>query len=183
MRSEPNREIPPLASSEDASLAEYSRLVFRLARQFYLHGGDEDDLYQEGMIGLLKAVRAYDPGKNDSFEAFATLCIRRQLYDAVRRSARLSQREEEALSKLGFIMQEAPDPETQCLANETEKEIQAALNGLLSAFEASVLSPYLAGCTVREIAGTLGCTEKSVGNAIQRIRRKLAQYLSQGDSR
>ena len=183
MKGEPNRDFFQFSASEDESLAAYSRLVFRLARQFYLHGGDEDDLYQEGMIGLLKAVRSYDPRKNDSFEAFAALCIRRQLYDAVRRSARLSQREEEALSKLGFIQEQAPDPETQCLANETEKEIQAALKGLLSAFEASVLSPYLAGCTVREIAGTLGCTEKSVENAIQRIRRKLAQYLSQGDSR
>lgn len=183
MKTDPTEKKRQLILSEDASAAAYSRLVFRLARQFYLHGGDEDDLYQEGMIGLLKAIRTYDPEKNDRFEAYATLCIRRQLYDAVRRSARLSHREEEALQRLGFLGAQALDPETQCLANETEKEIKTALQGLLSAFEASVLSPYLEGCTVREIAAGLGRTEKSVDNAIQRIRKKLAQYLSQGDSR
>ena len=171
------------AFEEERSAAEYSRLVSRLVRQFFLHGGDQDDLYQEGMIGLLKAIRSYDPAKNDHFEAYASLCIRRQLYDAVRASARLSQKEEEALCKLGFTGVETPDPETQCLANETEKEIKTALQGLLSAFEASVLSPYLEGCSVREIAVQLGCAEKSVGHAILRIRRKLARYLSQGDSR
>lgn len=171
------------AFEEERSAAEYSCLVSRLVRQFFLHGGDQDDLYQEGMIGLLKAIRSYEPAKNDRFEAYASLCIRRQLYDAVRASARLSQKEEEALRKLGFTGAETPDPETQCLANKTEKEIKTALQGLLSAFEASVLSPYLEGCSVREIAEQLGCAEKSVGNAILRIRRKLARYLSQGDSR
>lgn len=163
--------------------AEYSRLVSRLVRQFYLRGGDRDDLYQEGMIGLLKAIRSYDPARNDSFEAYASLCIRRQLYDAIRRTAKLSMREEDALQQLGCSTDASPDPETQCLANETEKEIKAAMQGLLSAFEASVLDPYLEGFSVCEIASRLGRDRKSVDNAILRIRRKLANYLSQGDSR
>ena len=149
----------------------------------FLQGGDRDDLYQEGMIGLLKAIRAYDPQRSDSFEAFASLCIRRGLYDAVRRSARMALREEDALARIPLPGASAPDPETQCLANETEKEIKAALHGLLSAFEASVLDPYLEGYTVREIARMRGCKEKSVENAVLRIRRKLAQYLTLGDSR
>ena len=168
---------------EEAFAAEYSRLVSRLVRPYFLQGGDQDDLYQEGMIGLLKAIRSYDPVKNDHFEAYAALCIRRQLYDAIRRSAKTSLREEDALRQLSLSAREAPDPETQLLANESEKEIKAALQGLLSDFEGSVLSPYLEGYSVREIAERLGCTAKSVGNAILRIRRKLAQYLSQGENR
>ena len=181
---EQNRSTSLIPSSAEETFAEeYSRLVSRLVRPFYLRGGDQDDLYQEGMIGLLKAIRAYDPAKNDRFEAFAALCIRRQLYDAIRRSADFSRREEDALQRLCVTVGEMPDPETQCLANETEKEIKAALQGLLSAFEASVLDLYLEGFTVREIASQLQREAKSVDNAVLRVRKKLAQYLSEGDSR
>lgn len=168
---------------EEAFAAEYSRLVSRLVRPYFLQGGDQDDLYQEGMIGLLKAIRTYDPQKNDHFEAYAVLCIRRQLYDAIRRSAKASQREDDVLLQLGGMDTAEPDPETQFLAQETEKEIKAALQGMLSGFEGSVLTPYLEGYSVREIAERLGCTAKSAGNAVLRIRRKLAQYLSQGENR
>ncbi len=170
---------------EELWAAEHSRLVSRAVRQFFLQGGDQDDLYQEGMIGLLKAIRSYDPARNDNFEAYASLCIRRQLYDAVRKDARSSLREEAALRLItpDPALADVPDPETQCLANETETEIKAALHGFLSAFEASVLDPYLAGYSVSEISRSLGRSPKSVENAILRIRRKLARYLSQGESR
>ena len=174
-----------IPADEEGRAAQYSRLVSRIVRQFFLQGGDQDDLYQEGMIGLLKAIRSYDPARNDNFEAYASLCIRRQLYDAVRRDARTSRREEDVLRQIAPdpVLTGAPDPETQCLANETETEIKAALHGFLSAFEASVLDPYLAGYSVSEISRRLERSPKSVENAILRIRRKLARYLSQGDSR
>ena len=172
-------------TEEESRAAEYSRLVSRLVRQYFLQGGDSDDLYQEGMIGLLKAIRSYDPARSDNFEAYATLCIRRQIYDAIRRDARFSQREEDVLRRIAPdpVLTGHGDPETQCLANETETEIKAALHGFLSAFETSVLDPYLAGYSVGEISRTLGRSPKSVENAILRIRRKLARYLSQGESR
>ena len=178
-------EQAALPDNEELRAAEYSRLVSRIVRQFFLRGGDRDDLYQEGMIGLLKAIRSYDPARSDNFEAYASLCIRRQLYDAVRRDASLSRREEDVLRRMAPdpSLTCGQDPETQCLANETETEIKAALQGLLSAFETSVLDPYLAGYSVSEISRTLGRSPKSVENAILRIRRKLARYLSQGDSR
>ena len=178
-------EQAALPDNEELRAAEYSRLVSRIVRQFFLRGGDRDDLYQEGMIGLLKAIRSYDPARSDNFEAYASLCIRRQLYDAVRRDASLSRREEDVLRRMAPdpSLTGGQDPETQCLANETETEIKAALQGLLSAFETSVLDPYLAGYSVSEISRTLGRSPKSVENAILRIRRKLARYLSQGDSR
>lgn len=174
-----------LLRDEELRAAEYSRLVSRIVRQFFLQGGDQDDLYQEGMIGLLKAIRSYDPARSDNFEAYASLCIRRQIYDTIRRDARLLLREEDALRQIAPdpALAGTPDPETQCLANETETEIKAALHGFLSAFEASVLDPYLAGYSVSEISRSLGRSSKSVENAILRIRRKLARYLSQGENR
>lgn len=175
----------PVPQDEEGRAVFYSRLVARMVRQFFLQGGDQDDLYQEGMIGLLKAIRTYDPARSDNFEAYASLCIRRQLYDAVRRDVRLSQREEDVLRQIAPdpVLAGTGDPETQCLANETETEIKAALHGFLSAFEASVLDPYLAGYSVGEISRRLDRSPKSVENAILRIRRKLARYLSQGENR
>ena len=85
---------------EELRAAQYSRLVSRIVRQFFLQGGDQDDLYQEGMIGLLKAIRSYDPARSDNFEAYASLCIRRQIYDTIRRDARLLLREEDALRQI-----------------------------------------------------------------------------------
>jgi len=167
---------------EEASARAHSRLVARLVRRFFLRGGDSDDLYQEGMIGLLYAIRNYDPARSDSFEAYATLCIRSRLYDAVRLDARASRRESLLAGKLEPHPKNMKDPETLLLANESAKEIQEALGGLLSAFEASVLGPYLEGYTVNEIASGLHRDAKSVDNAVQRIRRKLAKYL-QGDNR
>ncbi len=182
---EKKREPARLILQEEACAAEYSRLVSRLVRRFFLQGGDQDDLYQEGMIGLLKAIRSYDPARSDNFEAYASLCIRRRLYDMVRRDVRLFQREEGALQKLvGYsTLPESQDPEAQCVANETESEIQSALKGLLSPFESAVLEPYLEGFSAAEISSRLGSKPKSVENAVLRIRRKLARYLSQGDGR
>lgn len=178
----------PASAHEENFAREYSRLVSRLIRPLFLRGGDQDDLYQEGMIGLLKAIRSYDPARNNSFEAYATFCIRNRLYDAVRSDVSGYRREEGTRTRLQLFSalpgEEAhTDPETQCLANESAKEIQAALHGLLSPFEASVLDPYLEGYTVNEIAARMARPSKSVDNAIRRIRQKLAHYLNNGDSR
>lgn len=185
MTQNPQETSGLIPREEELRAAEHSRLVSRIVRQFFLQGGDQDDLYQEGMIGLLKAIRSYDPARSDNFEAYASLCIRRQIYDTIRRDARLLLREEDALRQIAPdpALAGTPDPETQCLANETETEIKAALHGFLSAFEASVLDPYLAGYSVSEISRSLGRSPKSVENAILRIRRKLARYLSQGEIR
>ena len=167
---------------EEASLRRYAQLVRRVIRPYYLQGGDYDDLYQEGMVGLLRAVRRYDPERGAGFEAFASVCIRRQVIDALRREASISERDQKLLE---LTPDSAPDsdPELLCLANESAKEITEHLSGLLSAFEASVLDRYLGGLSTAEIAALLGREQKSVDNAIGRIRRKLAQFLAKGDSR
>jgi len=168
------------SNSEDALARRYARLVRRCARPYFLTGGDYHDLTQERMIG-----------RSDNFEAFAVLCIRRQIYDAVRRSKRkdghlqiefvefTESSDQERLSGVKFQQ----DPETELLAKESAQEIQSALSGLLSIFETSVLRFYLEGYTVSEIAQRLQKERKSVDNAIGRIRRKLAEYLQKGDNR
>ena len=136
--------LPPLGEEELAR--RYARLVQSCVRPYFLTGGDYDDLVQEGMIGLLKAIRQYDPARSGHFEAFAALCIRRQVYDALRRSKRKDGRlsieymempDESGQALPGVSLSQ--DPETQVLAKESAWEIQKALSGLLSAFETAVL--------------------------------------------
>ncbi len=177
-----------LSQGEEEELARrYARLVQSCVRPYFLTGGDYDDLVQEGMIGLLKAIREYDPARSQNFEAFAALCIRRQVYDALRRSKR-----KDGHLHIEYVEQAegdgeglphgsaSQDPEAQFLAKESAWEIQKALSGLLSAFETAVLRSYLEGYTSSEIAEVLHRTPEAVENAIGRIRRKLAKYLQQG---
>ncbi len=168
---------------EERYIREYSNLVRRVIRPYFLTGGDYDDLYQEGLIGLLFAIRSYDESKNDNFSAYASLCIKRRVIDAIRRGNSQTARNTHVT---GFILEDDPskhtiyNPEIQILANETAKEIKTKLSDLLSPFESSVLDWYLDGFTSSEIAKETGRTNKSVDNAINRIKRKLADYLSNG---
>ena len=174
--------------SEEEVVSRYARLVRTVVRPYFLSGGSGEDLYQEGMIGLLKAVRTYDPSRSPRFEPYAAACIRHRIFDALRRQ---QQEWEKRLCRADSPVPLCDcsaddilsDPETEVLASESAQEIKTALSGLLSAFEASVLEPYLRGCSVAEIAAQLNRPAKSVDNAVQRIRRKFAQYLSQGDNR
>lgn len=175
----------PQNLSEDEMASEYIRLVRSCARPYFLAGGDGEDLVQEGMIGLLKAIREFDSTKSDNFEAFAYLCVRRRIYDAVRKSRRND-------GKLEIELFDSPDaaclagvsesgnPEAELLSKESALEIKMALSGLLSAFETSVLRLYFQGFTSSQIAQKLSKDSKSVDNAIGRIRRKLSRHLSQG---
>ena len=178
----------PSPIGEEEQIRANVQLVRSCIRPYFLQGGDFDDLYQEGMLGLLSAVRSYDPTRNDSFQAYASLCIKRRVIDAVRRDAthrshvELEQQSmEEALDRYAAGL--SIDPEASFLANETAKEIKSTLSGMLSPFEVSVLDRYLEGYTSSEIADQLRRNRKSVDNAIKRIRQKLAKYLSQsGDN-
>ncbi len=168
--------------SEDEIARKYSRLVSREVRQLFLRSiGDGDDLYQEGMMGLLKAIRQYDPLRNDSFEAFATLCVRSRLYDAVRSDASFVRREEQAIEHLiqtgEAAGHSAADPEAYVLDGESTREIREILAGILSSFESAVLEPYLEGYSVQEISQMLSKEPKAVHNAVARIRKKLAPYV------
>ncbi|NCB04473.1 MAG: sigma-70 family RNA polymerase sigma factor [Clostridia bacterium] len=178
----------PRRIDEDAFVTEYARLVRRVIRPYFLTGGDYDDLYQEGMIGLLRAVRTYDAARNPNFEPYAVRCVRNRIFDILR-----AQKKEELSNQLvsdqwQVFAERSADgslagPEETVLASESEQEIRESLSGLLSAFEASVLDSYLRGYTTSEIALWLNRSAKSVDNAIRRIRCKLAHELTHGDSR
>ena len=176
------------AGAEEMLAERYVRLVRICARPYFLNGGDSEDLIQEGMLGLLSAIREFDPGKGASFKTYAETCIRNRIQSAIRSAARKKHAPlndgiplEDVLSddsqSLGTQLFQR-SPEEQVLARETEKEFISAYSRCLSRFEAQILRLYLAGLSYQEIAAQTGRAPKSVDNAVQRIRRKLAKLPS-----
>ncbi len=183
------------ASGMDELFERYKNVVRSIASTMYLIGGENEDLIQEGMIGLFKAVQEYDPGRDASFGTFARLCITRQIYSAVKASGR---KKHIPLNTYVSLYEETKDddengravevkdmlrasdttePEHVVLSNEKSEEIEKAIEEELSAFEKNVLELYVTGMSYSEIADVLGKNEKATDNAIQRIRSKLKKYL------
>ncbi|MCI8474572.1 MAG: sigma-70 family RNA polymerase sigma factor [Oscillospiraceae bacterium] len=180
--------------AEEHLAARYSRLVRICARPYFLAGGDSEDLIQEGMIGLLSAIRGFQPDRGSTFRTYAEICIRHRLYSAVKSAAGgkhspLNQSVsidsslfEEVSSSYSYGERSLPagDPEDMLISRE-DREIQ--LKGLrekLSGYEKIILDFYLDGLSCQEIAQKTGKTFKSVDNAVQRIRRKAAPFLTSG---
>ena len=170
-------------------LAKYKNLVRSRARLYYMAGADKEDLVQEGMIGLFKAIRDFDPTKQASFRGFAEICIKRQIITAVKTAARqkhiplnsyvsLSKPvyEDESDRTLVDMLaeREAVDPEEMFLRREKAEAMEAEISQKLSSLEQTVLSLYLTGMNYQEIAVELDRTPKSIDNALQRIKRKLS---------
>ena len=160
----------------------YGGLVRRESRKFFLAGADEEDLIQEGMIGLFKAVKNYDKDKNASFSTFASLCVKRQIYTTVTASKRKKHGplnnyislfndhgEEEQ------FMEEDTNPEQVLIQKENISDYYKKIETKLSGFEKDVMELYLSGENYVEIARKLDKPTKSIDNAIQRIRRKLGE--------
>lgn len=169
-------------------IEKYRGLVRMEARKFFLAGGDEEDLIQEGMIGLFKAICSYQKEKDTAFSTFAVLCIRRQIYTTVTASNRkkhgplnnyisiFGNYEENGEGKLDEVLEDFDEnPEELLLRKEKIRNYYNMIDEKLSRFEKQVLEHYLNGENYTEIAQKLGRTGKSVDNAIQRIRRKLSQ--------
>lgn len=179
--------------AEEALSERYMRLVRVCARPLFLAGGSSEDLIQEGMIGLLSAIRQYDPQCGSSFSTFAELCIRSRLLSAIKSASRkkhlplndglsLEQLSEDSGSQFTANPEVfRQDPENLVLARESKEELYAAFSHCLSKMENRVLAYYLDGYSYREIGARLGKDEKAVDNAVQRIRRKLARNLNPGD--
>ncbi|MBQ9279173.1 MAG: RNA polymerase sporulation sigma factor SigH [Lachnospiraceae bacterium] len=170
-------------------MKKYGGIVKREVRAVYLIGAEPDDLMQEGMIGLFKAIRDFEADKGTVFSTFATLCVRRQIKTAINNSNRkkhiplnnyisiYAENEE-----YGYELEdnlESDDnnsnPEDMMIAKEKSKALNEQIEKKLSSFEKKVLSCYLDGLSYQEIAQRLDKTEKSVDNALQRIRRKLSE--------
>lgn len=171
----------------DYLMNKYKNLVRKKAKALYLIGGDTDDLIQEGMIGLFKAVRDYRPDKDSSFYHFADLCIARQMYTAVEASNR---KKHAPLNSYVPLYADTPDadgvqlgdvlgsmdesnPENLFINRENLKDFQEKVNKNLSSMEKAVLTYYLQGFGYVQIAELMECEPKSVDNALQRIKKKL----------
>lgn len=175
------------ARAEEELVSRYARLVRICARPLFLAGGDSEDLIQEGMVGLLHAMRTYDPARQAQFRTYAEVCIRSRLLSAVRAAGRDKHSPlnhyvslETPLFDTAVSMQ-GDNPEDMLIDREDRNERLSALKDQLSGFEAKILRLYLGGLSYGEIAQQIGRSAKSVDNAVQRIRRKLARQLTSGD--
>ena len=180
-------------AAEEALAGRYMQLVRVCARPLFLAGGDSEDLSQEGMFGLLSAIREYDPAQGVSFRSFAEHCIRMRLFSAVKSASRLkhlplndSMPLEQLSDDPSSQLSAAPEifrrsPEDLVLARESKEELKELCERRLSRLEKQVWYLYLEGLSYRDIARRLQREDKSVDNAVQRIRRKLAQTLHPGD--
>ena len=164
----------------------YAPLVRSSVRTLYLIGADTEDLVQEGMIGLFKAIRSYEEDRDASFYTFAKLCIDRQIYSAIKASNRKKHSplnsyisiyskngddEEELINNLEAG--NAFDPERIVLEKENALYFETLIESSLSKLEKAVLPLYLEGISYSEIAEKLGRTPKAIDNAVQRIREKI----------
>ena len=179
--------------AEEQLVRRYAGLVRSCARPLFLAGGDSEDLIQEGMLGLLRAVREYDGKKAAAFRTFAEVCIRNRLYSALRAAARDKHTPLNRSVPLdppffdgnsysfGALHASSADPEELIIDRDRVSDLLESTRKQLSKFEAKILGLYLDGLSCQEIAQMVGKSPKSVDNAVQRVRRKAARQLSSGD--
>ena len=162
-------------------LEKYKPLVISLARRYFLTGAEIDDLIQEGMIGLYKAIISYDKSKNDSFTNFASMCIKRQIISAIKKNQRLKNSFfKDLINEDDFYVNEIPsideNPENKIIIKEDYSILKQEILSKLTSLEKKILREYLSGKSYDEIATNLSINKKSVDNALSRIRNKL-NYL------
>ena len=170
-------------------LAQRKQLVNSVVRKYFLIGGDTEDLIQEGVYALFKAVRAYDKTKNSSFDAYAYMVIERRiisiiksanskknlpLNEAVKVNNQGTISTDDNDDGVGYMISSAdPDPENELLDNDSYNELMAKIKETLSVYENKVLELYLEGYNYNDIALKLDVLSKSVDNALNRIKNKL----------
>lgn len=173
----------------DYLLNKYKDFVKKKARAYFLMGGESDDVIQEGMIGLMKAIWDYKPELRASFSTFASLCIDRQIYSAVKASRRKkhqplnsyvslyepTENEENAPVLLDTLDEGSESPEEYFFGKEDRQQMWDALCESLSSLEKKVLCLFMEGLSCRQIAEELGKGEKAIDNAISRIKKKARQ--------
>ena len=173
------------AEIADYLMEKYKPLVRKKTNAMYLIGGETEDLIQEGMIGLFKAIRDFNPEKEVSFFTFAELCISRQLYSALEASNRKKhmplntyisfsvQEDAEGINLEQMLTDETASPEQLMIEHEAKEEFFMRLQEKLSPMEKKVLYLYLDGHSYTQIAELMGKAPKSIDNSLQRIRTKI----------
>lgn len=164
-------------AAEEELVLRYQREVRICARPFFLAGGDSEDLIQEAMFGLIKAIREFDPSRDASFRTFADVCIRNRIRSAVTSASRGKHTPLNDSVPFDSIEAESgSSPEELYISKEEESERMEQLNKCLSCLERQVLTLFLQGLSYQEISCHVGRSVKSVDNAVQRIRRKVAPF-------
>jgi RNA polymerase sporulation-specific sigma factor len=190
-----------IALAKQGNKDAYDRLVRRYygfvrlkASSYFLAGGDSDDLIQEGLVGLYKAIRDYRWDRESSFRNFAELCITRQIITAVKTATRnkhtpLNQYVSFSSTPAGSAGDPEPtldemlpgssvhDPVNQVISSEELRALIACISTALSDLESRVLALYLDGHSYEEVGKRIGCDCKTVDNALQRVKRKVGQHL------
>ena len=173
-------------------LDKYKNFVRARARSYYLVGADHEDIVQEGMIGLYKAIRDFNPEKQASFHAFTELCVKRQIITAIKTATRQKHvplnnyvslnkplyGDESDRTLLDVIEGRVVNPEEMFIGQEDMAHIQEKLSSSLSDLERKVLDAFLQGKSYQEIAEALGRHPKSIDNALQRVKKKLVFYIN-----
>ena len=194
-----DEEIVQLAQQSDGEALEhllnkYKNFVRTKARSYFLIGADHEDLVQEGMIGLYKAIRDYRTDKQTSFRGFAELCVTRQIITAIKTATRQKHiplnsyislnrpmyEEESDRTLLDVIIEDTPsNPEDMLIDREELMMIEGRIGAMLSDMEKEVLVRYMEGKSYQAISDELGRHVKAIDNALQRIKRKLSKYLEE----
>lgn len=175
-------------------MEKYKNFVYLKAKPFFIVGAEKEDIIQEGMIGLFKAIKGYDIDKDVSFKAFADLCIKRQIMTAIKSSTRqkhiplnsylslnktvFDDEDDRAVIEM-LDMETFPDPLETITNAETYNKLEKKMNEVLSDFEQKVLEKYLEGESYSQIATSLDSHVKAVDNAVQRIKKKAYKYFEE----
>ena len=181
--------------ADEALYERYKNVVRMKARPYFLIGADREDLVQEGMIGLYKAIRDYTPDHNAGFRSFAEMCIVRQLITAIKSATRkkhaplntyvsfyvsaYSEEEKERTLLYTMATVRTESPEDAFISKENMERILGSIEKLLTPLEKQVLDLFMDGYSYQQIAAMLGRGTKTVDNALQRIKRKLEKYLQE----
>lgn len=180
--------------AEEYLIRKYKEMVRKRAQLYFIMGADAEDVVQEGMIGLFKAIKSYSSQKDASFHTFAELCINRQIITAIKLASRrkhsplntsislnkpMSEEDTEATLEETLRSDSNSEPETQLMLKDVVETIITNEGKIFSPFEMQVWNEYLQGKDYKQIAQSLGKNSKAVDNAIQRTKRKILSYLCQ----
>ena len=196
----PDEEVAVLAQQGDGQalaylLNKYKNFVRSKARSYFLIGADHEDIVQEGMIGLYKSIRDFQPDRLASVRSFAELCVKRQIITAIKAATRQKHvplnsyvslnkplyDEESDRTLLDVIEGRVTNPEDLYISQEDLARIQGQIAEILSDLERQVLDAFIDGKSYQEIAELLGRHVKSIDNALQRVKRKLFKFLEETD--
>ncbi len=166
-------------------IKKFKPMVVSIARRYFLAGAEMEDLIQEGMIGLYKAIQSYKPNSDASFSTFANLCITRQIQSAIKQANNnknkvlneLTFSGEDGIERMNLVVSLEPNPEDEFISTQNMKYINKQIDSNLSQFEKQVLNNYIEGLKYDQIAEKLNVSRKMVDNTLVKVRKKLGFLL------